>query len=93
MEQKRYVMFYFILNYNDNIIFFMFYIKFFCIVFFLTNVESVISSYFLSQFFEALKELHKLQFLISIYTIIGSYTITIKYKQWTPNRGAVSGVS
>ena len=59
-------MFYCILNYNDSFIFVMFHIKMSCIIIFLTNIESVISWYFLSQFFEAVKEFHKVRFSISI---------------------------
>ena len=43
----------------------------FHVLFFFTTTESLFSWYFLSQFFEAVKELHKLQFsvLINITTI------------------------
>ena len=68
---------YFPLTYDENLIFDMFYIKMSCIIVFLTNVESVISWDFLSQVFEAVKGLHKLQFSISINSSIGSFTITV----------------
>ena len=55
---------YCILNYDDNLIFVMCYIKISCIFVFFANVESVISWYFLSQFFEEVKELHKVKFPI-----------------------------
>ena len=51
---------YFPLTYDDNLILDTFYIKISCVIVFLTNTESVIYWYCLSQFFEAVKELHKL---------------------------------
>ena len=41
--------------------------------------ESVIYFRFCHIFFKAVKELHKVPFTISIYTSIGSYTITDTY--------------
>ena len=57
---------YFILNYDDNLIFVVFYIKISCIIIFPTNFKSVISWYFSSQFFKAVQELYKVQFPILI---------------------------
>ena len=65
-NEKFNTMCYCLLNYDDNIILDMFYIKMSCIIVFLTNTKSVISWDFLSQFFEAVKELHKLWLLIPI---------------------------
>ena len=50
MEQKRYIMCHCPLTYYDNIIFVMFYIKMSRVIVFLSNLESVIYWYFLSQF-------------------------------------------
>ena len=66
MNEKVNIMYYCILNYDDNLIFVMFYIIISCIIVFLINFESVFSWCFLSQFFEAVKELHKFRFSISI---------------------------
>ena len=60
------IMCYCILNYGNNLIFDIYYINLSCIIVFFTNLESVISWYFLSDFFEAVKELHKVWFPISI---------------------------
>ena len=77
MEQKMYIMCLCALKYDHILIFFITYIKMSCIIVFLTNFESVISWYFLSQFYKSVKDLHKVQFIISINTNIWSYTITI----------------
>ena len=45
----------------------------------------------MSHFSEAFKELDKAHFPISIHTNIGTYTITIKYKQKIPKIGAIIG--
>ena len=44
----------------------MFYNEMSCIIIFLTNSESVVSWYFPSPFFEAVKELHEVIFPISV---------------------------
>ena len=54
-----------ILNYNDILVFVMFQIKMSSIIF-LTNFESVLSWYFMSPFFEAVKEFCKFRFQILI---------------------------
>ena len=54
-----------ILKYDDILIFGMFHIKMSCIFVFIANTESVISLYFLSQIFKAVKEFPKLCFLVS----------------------------
>ena len=60
------MMCYCILNYDDNLIFVVLYIKISCIIVFIKNYGSMISWYSLSQFFEAVKELHEVQFSILI---------------------------
>ena len=60
------MMCYCIPNYDDNLIFVIFYIKISFIIFFLKNPESVIAWYFLSQFFESANELYKTRFPILI---------------------------
>ena len=50
------IMCYCILNYDDNLTDFMFYIKISCIIVFLKNPESVIYWYFMSHCFKAVKE-------------------------------------
>ena len=57
---------YYILNYDDNIMFLMYHIKMSCINMFSTNFELVIYWYFLSQFLKAVKLLHKVRFPILI---------------------------
>ena len=47
---KRYIVCYFPLTYNDYLIVDMFYIKTSCSFVFITNIESMISWYFMSQF-------------------------------------------
>ena len=47
------------LNYDDNLIIIMIYIKMSCIIVYIANFDSVVSWYFLSQIFEAVKELNK----------------------------------
>ena len=54
--QKSYIMCYCPLTYDDNIILVMFYIKISCITVHLTNLESVISWDFVSQFIKPIKE-------------------------------------
>ena len=58
-------MYHCIFNYNDILVFFIFQIEISSIVF-LRNFESMISLYFLSQYFYAFKEFHKIHFLILI---------------------------
>ena len=70
-------MYYFPLTYDDQIILVMFFIEISFIIFFLTNFESVISWYFLSQFFKGFKEFHKLRFSILINSNIQRHQITI----------------
>ena len=53
---------YCLLNYNGSLLFVVFYIKLSRNFIFPTKSESVISLYFLTQFFEAVKEFHNLQF-------------------------------
>ena len=50
------------LTHDDYLILDMLYIKLSWNVFLLTNIESVLLWYFLSQFSEAIKEFHKLRF-------------------------------
>ena len=57
-----------------------------------TNFESVIYFNFLSKKIGAVKELHKVTFLISIYISIRKITMNVTYKQKTPNSGAIKGV-
>ena len=45
LNNQRYIVRYCILNYDDNLIFVVFYIKMWCIIVFLANFESVISWY------------------------------------------------
>ena len=66
LNKKMNIICHFIFNYDDNLIFVMFYIKISGIIIFFTNFESVISWYYLPQVFEAVKKLHKLQFTIWI---------------------------
>ena len=47
---------------------------------------------FISQFFEAVKGLHKVLFPILVYTNIVKYTIPVTYKQRTLNSRAITGV-
>ena len=63
MTTKRYIMCYFTLNHNDSLILDMFYIKLSWNFVFLKNIESVISWYYMPQFFEAVKEFYNLRFL------------------------------
>ena len=65
------------LTYYDNIILDIFYIKMSCIIVFLTNIKSVISWYILSQFSKTVKEVYKLQVLISININIQRHKITV----------------
>ena len=51
-----------------------------CIIVFIKNSISDFLG-FLSQLFEEVKELHKLQFSILININIGSFTISVTYKQ------------
>ena len=76
-NKKMYIMFHFRFKYDGNIIFVRFYMKMSPIIIFLSNFKSVISWYFLSHFFEAVKESHIVQFTIFSNTNIWSYTITI----------------
>ena len=50
------------MNYDDNLIFVMFYIKVSCITQFLTNLNSVISFFSLSQFFKQSTNYKKFDF-------------------------------
>ena len=77
MEQKIYIMCYCTLTYDDNLILVMLFIEISCIIVFFTNIESVIYWYFLSQFFKAVKESHKLQFSILIDANIQRHQIHI----------------
>ena len=50
LNNKSYIMLYYPLTYDDIIILVTFFIKISCIFVFLTNIESVIYCYFMSQF-------------------------------------------
>ena len=63
--QKMDIIYHFILKYN-YIPFFSFLILEYLLLFFLNNFESMISLYFLSQLFEAVKELHRSRFLFLV---------------------------
>ena len=60
MGGGSYIMCYCLLAYCDQIILDISYIKMACIIFFLTNIESVIYWYFLSKLFKGVKKLYKL---------------------------------
>ena len=80
------------LTYDDNLIFVMFYIKMACIIF---SCQLLISDLLLllSQFFEAVKELHKVQFPNinqQQHLKLHNYHCL---KSQTPKDGAISRVS
>ena len=63
MEQIRYIICYSLLKYDDNIFLVMLFIEMSWLILF-TTIKWLFSWYFLSQFFKAVKELHKLWFFI-----------------------------
>ena len=93
IEQQNVHLCYYILNYDENLIFdLLFSYMSFIIIFsqILNQFSLVISVTFCS---ESVKEIHKLQSPILIYTKIGKYTIHTIYKQITLNSGSITGVS
>ena len=93
LNNGRYIFCYCTLNYDDNRIFDLYvsYMSFIIII--LTTFKSVICCHFCHNIFEAVRELCKVIFSILIYTRIGKFTISIKYKKWTPNNREISGFS
>ena len=63
MNKKMNIMKCCILNYDDNLFFVIFYIKMSCIIVFPKNIESVISCYFMSQFWRQSKNYINFDFL------------------------------
>ena len=61
LNKKSYIMCYSLLKYDDNLILVLFSIKMSFIIVFFNISESVMSCYFMSQFFEAVKELNKVR--------------------------------
>ena len=68
------IMCYYILNYDDNLIIIMIYVKMSFIIVYLTHLESVISWYFLSQYLKQLNNFIKFNFQYR-------YTPTLEVKQ------------
>ena len=56
------IIYYCILNYDDNLILVMFILKFHVLLFFSQILNQYFLGIFISQFFEAVRELHKLIF-------------------------------
>ena len=81
---ERYILCYWIFNYDDNCIFDMYVSYMSFIIICITNFESVFCCN-LFHIFEAVKELHKVPFKIMIYTSIGKFMISNTSNQQTPN--------
>ena len=91
-NKKRYIMCYFPLNYDDQLILVRLFNTISCFIVFLTMILSVFSNIFLLHLFEAVKEWHKLWYSILINSNIKSHKITDTLKHQTPKYGAISAV-
>ena len=93
LNNERYILCYYILNYDDNRTFDLCVSYMSFINIFLTNIKSVIYCNFCHKYFEAVKYLHIDLFPMYIYINIGKFTITVTSKQRTPNSRAITGAS
>ena len=91
-NNKSYSFCYFIFHYDDNRIFHP-YVSYMSVIrIYLTNFELDICCCFCHNYFGAVKELHKFLFPITIYSLIGTYTSPITYRQRIPNMRTIIGV-